>query len=366
MSKKYVILGVALVLVSTVAVWVTLKLGHQKPHLTFVFQSARGGVLETCGCHSYPYGGIDREANFLNEVRASNPDTFYVDSGNLFVAPAKDRTGTKDRAQLKAKVLLEMLNEMKLDVFSPGSGDYYLGLSDMKALEKQSHFKWISSNVVDSKGELVFAPYAKIQRNGVTVAFLAITPEGPIEDAPELKALSPKASIEKYLAEAKQGSDIVVLLSQQGVVADEELLSKKDLGISIAFGADQGRAIRDPYWFNGHTIMVDPEYYGYTAGRLDLDLALPLRGLYSKEQIKKNRDTLAQLEKDAQKFPDDQTIKKRIEIFKKSANFEPIPGGTEFTHQLVRLDKEHYGKPNSITQRITSYKEEIKQKALAE
>src|SRR3990167_8231728 len=90
--------------------------------LSIVFQSNRYGNLETCGCHTNPFGGIDRELNALAEIRNTHATVLNVDAGNVFV-PNKP-IGTIDYYRSRAQLIAPILDDLGLDVVAPGPNDF--------------------------------------------------------------------------------------------------------------------------------------------------------------------------------------------------------------------------------------------------
>jgi 5'-nucleotidase len=109
----------------------------------------------------------------VNKVRATNPNgTLFVSSGDNIGASTFTSFIQKDQPTL------DVLNEMGLDVSTPGNHEFDKGRSDFEGrVVPASTFPYVSANILDSAtGEPVYSPYVVEERNGVRVGFIgAIT-----------------------------------------------------------------------------------------------------------------------------------------------------------------------------------------------
>lgn len=327
--------------------------------ITFLYQSNRFGVLEPCGCQSHPWGGIDREANAIGEIRKGASPTLYVDSGNA-LAPTGTSSHLEHRRE-KARAIVAILDEMALDVLAPGPSDYALGADTLKSLAAKSRFRWVSTNVARD-GKPVFERYVILERAGTRYAFLSATPEGALTE-PGLSVEAPEGAIAKALAELAGKADFVVLLSQLGAKQDE-VLAKRTPGVQLVVGADTAKSFDMPLWIAGHTLIVDPQNEGHYIGRLDLSLELPFQGFYSDSVIEQNRTQLAQWKAALEKNPSDKLARMYIDFLTANACLDRIAGGSTYTHELVKLDPKRYGAKNAITKLLAKEKERVRKQAI--
>lgn len=287
--------------------------------ITLLHQSNRWGSLDPCGCSVNPFGGIDREFNAIEAIKKLEGSTLFVDAGNMYVR--RPVAGPISHYQGRAKALTEMLNELGLEAFAPGPNDYELGLAYLRTLEKEAKFKFISTNVVDASGKPVFNPFTVIEKEGVRYGVVSLTP--PNEKlADNLKVVETDKALNEWLPKVHAASDVVILLSQLDSKT-AQAVAEGNYGIPVIVGADAGVSSDQAFPYNkGRTLYVDAHVNGNLLGRLYLELQLPFTDFNQ--------------------------------------------GHSVFSHELTKLDKERFGKPNHITKLIEKEKERTRKAALSE
>jgi len=228
------LLGVGFMLVGCAS----KETGRSKPIVsnpfTLLYQASRQGVLEPCGCHTSPFGGIDREFNALGKIRQEKDRTIlYVDAGNM-LSPLKKKGGIAHH-QHKALAITAMLSHMGLEVFAPGPMDYGLGLDFLKKLESKASFKFVSTNVLFGQGKPVFPPYHFLSKGGVVFAILSVTPEKS-KLGKALRVLEPNKALDTWLPVVSEKADVVILLSQL-TSSENVVLAERYPTIRIIVGA---------------------------------------------------------------------------------------------------------------------------------
>lgn len=334
--------------------------GAAPVNVTLVYGSNRYGVTEPCGCHSHPYGGLDREANAVAELRRRDAALFYVDAGNLF---SKPEGGNPKTGRRKAEFLVSALNRMGLQVFAPGAGDYRLGVDFLKRMAGVAHFGFVSTNVIGDDGATVFAPYRIEVRDGVRFGVISLT--DPKLQVKGLRAETADATLAKWLPVVAAKSDLVVLLSQLGS-AEDERIARHYPQINLIVGGDPTLAAGDAYWFAGHTLVVDPHNNGYLLGKLDLQIQLPFKGFFSPKVVAENQARLAEYESRLKASPGNAIVSKAIERLRREESLAAIPGGSIYRNELVQLDEEHYGTRNDLTVMLNQEKERVHRQAIQE
>jgi 5'-nucleotidase len=111
-------------------------------------------------------------AGELNAARAANPNTLFVSSGDNIGASTFTSFIQDDEPTL------DVLNEMGLDVSTPGNHEFDKGRTDFEGrVVPNSDFPYVSANILDSATGLpVYDPYTVQTVGGVRVGFIgAIT-----------------------------------------------------------------------------------------------------------------------------------------------------------------------------------------------
>lgn len=330
--------------------------------ITLLHTSNRYGLVTPCGCSAGPIGGLDREANAVGYIREEGRGVFYVDSGNAFV-PRKLESKI-GYYQEKALAIVDMFNVSGLDALAPGPLDYELGVDSLIAASKRAKFPFISTNVKDKDGKTLFQPYVILERQGVKIAFVSLTPVGKVSD-PRLKVEDPIATISSLMNELRSKADLIVGLSQMESAKDQELVNA-ETGINIIVGTDPGIALDRPNWGSkGQTLLVDTSDQGKKLGRMDIELKLPFKGFFSVSEIDGNKFTLGYYEQSLKKGSNE-ALQARYDELKKTGLFAPIEGGSTYEHGLLELDEKRFGKKNQITRMIIAEAKRLQKKAISE
>jgi 2',3'-cyclic-nucleotide 2'-phosphodiesterase (5'-nucleotidase family) len=330
--------------------------------LTVLYQSGREGSLEPCGCHSTPYGGIDRELNAVRKFRAENPQLVYVDPGNLF-APLV-ATQKREAFRKKAPVVVEALNTVGLNAFAPGPNDVSLGLDFLRSMQSNAKFKFVSANIADKKGTLVFEPSTILTAGKWRIGVVGISPTYKFPDG---KVLDPIQSLTKAMASLKGKTDVVILLTQMAKHEDNEKLLQKFPQINVLVGLDSNRVLPNAVLAQGNKqLILNQRSQAFYLGRLDLQVASPIQGLYSKKWIELNlsavdgwKQSLPVVKPERKK-----ELEKLIATYQEQRVLAPVPGGSEFSHTLVALDEATWGQKNELSKIIENQKAAQREEAL--
>jgi 2',3'-cyclic-nucleotide 2'-phosphodiesterase (5'-nucleotidase family) len=332
--------------------------GHE---LIIAHESNRRAELEPCGCSVNPFGGIDREANALSELRNQSKNVIYVDAGDMMVSLAT-KTTSKHKLK-KAELIVSLMNDLKLNAYSPGPVDYLLGVSSLKKLQKKALFPFVSTNIVEPSGKTLFEPYTILTvPSHLKVAIVSATPKA----TEGLNVKDPISSLNELLPKLKSQSDIVVLLSQYS--ADEsKKISEAVPGIQVIVGADEKMNVTEAFWMNqGNTLYVDTTNEGQRLGVLSLDFVLPFKGFFSETVRQKNLANRLSLEAHAKAHSEDSATANYLKAYTNSNYFTENPLGSFYSHELISLSPEKYGKPNEFSLKLKAAKKAIKETALSE
>lgn len=332
------------------------------PSLTVLYQQGREGQLEPCGCHTTPYGGIDREKNANEVVRQKGAPVLFVDAGNLFfTSQAKAPIG---RYRERSEMLTDFMNELGLDVFAPGPTDFALGLDTLKKIEKRAKFKFVSTNVVDASGKTVFPKFQKVKSGPYEV--VVVSAYAPTAALPQgLKVVPAKEAIEAALKEAGPAQLVVALSQQNKRDLDRKLVAQLPaVQVWIANDPDVTSEVGE---MRRGSVILDGHRFGYYLGQLNLSLAMPVKGLYSKKALQMNQDVLKGYETALSRVTDPKrkaALEKRIADIKKDELLAPIEGGSLYENELIALDAKRFGTPNSFTERMAAEKDRVHKAAI--
>lgn len=330
-------------------------------NVTVFYQSNRFGSYEPCGCHTTPFGGLDRETNLIAEEKQKSGTVLYFDSGNMLVPP--ELKAAVEVYQSRAEVISEMLDKTGLNVFSPGATDLKLGLSFLQSLAKKTSFSFISSNLQDEKGVLAFSPYQIIKAGKISIGVLAVSPSSL--KGKDFKVRPWKEALAQYLPEVQSKSEVVVVLSQLSA-NDADVLAKEFPQIALLVGGDEKLSLDSPHSVNaGKTLIVDAGINGFSVGRLQWEINTPFTGTFSEKEITDNRNKLAFYQEKLKTDPQNTTIQNEIKYLSEIAPTQEVAGGSLYAHEIMKLTAERYGKANEVTILMKNSKEKLKQFLLA-
>ena len=84
-------------------------------------------------------GGVERRANYIDEVRRENRQVLLFDAGDFL-------QGTPYYNLFKGKVEVETMNLMKYDAVTLGNHEFDYGLEMLEKVVRAAHFPIVSSN----------------------------------------------------------------------------------------------------------------------------------------------------------------------------------------------------------------------------
>ena len=193
-----------------------------------------------------------------------------LDAGRTLTGPVPVTIETK------GGVIIEAMNMLRYDAMTVAEQDLQLGIEVVREREEEAEFPFLSANLVLSgTSELLFAPYAIVERGGRKVGILGLTgSERPMPlalfDGHVVDLLNPIEAASQYVAEMSAQTEIIVVLSNLGLDTDE-LLAKAVPGIDLIVGGLTRQILVEPL-IVGETVIVQAGYRGEWIGWVTLDL----------------------------------------------------------------------------------------------
>ncbi len=233
-------------------------------------------------------GGYAHLGTYFELARKSNPDTFIVDTGDMF-------QGSQLSVETTGQALQPILNALGYSLFIPGNWEVVYNKDNMLKLMGGLKAPKICTNMYHDvgdgeRGELIFPPYFTWNAAGIKIGFLSYTdPLVPIRQSPEYSKgiiySQPEENVEKFvsiLREQEQCVFVILLshlgLSQQVALANNPLCR----GVDYIFGGDTHERVRKPIQCK-YSKVVEPGAFGSFVGRLDLIVE---NGMIVKEQYR--------------------------------------------------------------------------------
>jgi S-sulfosulfanyl-L-cysteine sulfohydrolase len=219
--------------------------------------------------------GYAQLATLFDGVRKKNPNTFVVDTGDMF-------QGSELSVKTTGKAIAPILDALGYDLYLPGNWEVVYYKKNMQTLLGGLAAPKICANMFHDagdgkKGELVFPPYYTWSKLGVKIGFLGYTdPLVPLRQSPNYsKGIvygKPEENIAYYveLLREQEQCDFVIILAHLGLSQQIHLANQPECkGVDYIFGGDTHERVRVPIQCR-YAKVVEPGAFGSFVGRLDL------------------------------------------------------------------------------------------------
>lgn len=220
-------------------------------------------------------GGYAAIASIFNKIKAGNPNTFIIDTGDMF-------QGSQLSVETTGKAMQPILNAMGYNLYLPGNWEVVYYKEAMQKLLGGLHAPKVCANMYHdlgdgTKGELIFPPYHTWSAGGIKIGFIGYTdPLVPVRQSPDYSKgiiyTKPEDNLEHYVTVLREQEqcDLVILLSHLGLSQQIALANSKECkGVDYIFGGDTHERVRKPIRCT-YAKVVEPGAFGSFVGRLDL------------------------------------------------------------------------------------------------
>ena len=253
-------------------------------------------------------GGYAQIAGFFKKERVKDPETFIIDTGDMF-------QGSELSMKTTGKCIVPILNAMGYDLFLPGNWEVIYYKKVMQELLGALNAPKICANMYHdlgggNRGELIFPPYHVRSIKGVKIGFIGYTdPLVPTRQPPNLsKGIAyskPEENLANYvdvLRNQEKCAVVIIIahlgLSQQIGLADMEVCK----GVDYILGGDTHERVRVPIP-GKYAKVVEPGAFGSFVGKLTLTV----------KDGKMIRDEYVLHEVESGKWPADTAVAKLID-----------------------------------------------------
>jgi 2',3'-cyclic-nucleotide 2'-phosphodiesterase (5'-nucleotidase family) len=235
------------------------------PHDELFWENDRAVFRKTAG-----YAHL---ATLFDKVRKSNPNTFVMDTGDMF-------QGSELSVKTTGKAIVPILNALGYDLYLPGNWEVVYYKKAMQTLLGGLNAPKVCANMYHDagegkKGELVFPPYYTWSRLGVKIGFLGYT-DPLVRQSPNYSKgiiyTKPEENLAYYVNVLKEQEqcDFVIILAHLGLSQQIALANMPECaGVNYIFGGDTHERVREPIVCQ-YAKVVEPGAFGSFVGRLDL------------------------------------------------------------------------------------------------
>jgi 2',3'-cyclic-nucleotide 2'-phosphodiesterase (5'-nucleotidase family) len=222
-------------------------------------------------------GGYAHLATYLKQEREKHPNTFLIDTGDMF-------QGSKLSVKTTGKAIVPILNALNYDLYIPGNWEVIYYKDAMQKLMGALNAPKICTNMFHDagdgkKGALIFQPYHIWHVAGVKIGFLSYTdPLVPIRQSPNYSKgiiyTHPEENLAHYVDVLRNQEQcaFVILLSHLGL-SQQLHLSNLEIcnGVDYIFGGDTHERVRKPIQ-GKYAKVVEPGAFGSFVGKLELTI----------------------------------------------------------------------------------------------
>lgn len=233
-------------------------------HGHLVYSEANGGYYTLDEVNTEM--GLPLMKGIVDDIRASNPDSLLLDSGDMF-------HGTNEANVNKAEGIVEAVNLMGYDAMAPGNHDFDFGFDRLLEIKSQLNFPMLSANV-SAKGEKVFKPYLIKEVGGLKIGLFGLTVPDSLSNMnvfgpTDVRFEDPVTEAKKTVA-ALQAENVnaIILVSHLGDDRDKELV-KQVGGIDLVLSGHHHWLYKEPDKVDD-TYVVEAGSYSTHVGQADL------------------------------------------------------------------------------------------------
>ncbi len=222
-------------------------------------------------------GGYAHLATFFKKQRKSNPDTFILDTGDMF-------QGSELSVKTTGKAMIPLLDALGYDLYLPGNWEVIYGKKNMQTLLGALNAPKICANMYHDlgegkRGELIFLPYQIWNIRGVKIGFLGYTdPLVPYRQSPAYSKgivyTPPEENLAHYVSVLKQDEqcDYVIIVAHLGLSQQIYLAGLPQCeGVDYILGGDTHERVRKPIQCK-YAKVVEPGAFGSFVGSLKLSV----------------------------------------------------------------------------------------------
>ena len=223
-------------------------------------------------------GGYAQLATYFKKERKKNPDTFIIDTGDMF-------QGSELSVKTTGTALVPVLNKLGYDLYLPGNWEVSYYKKAMQTLLGSLGAPKICANMYHDlgegkKGELIFQPYHIWTVKGVKIGFIGYTdPLVPVRQSPNYSKgiiyTAPEENLSHYVDVLKNQEQCayVFVIAHLGLSQQIHLANLPQCeGVDYILGGDTHERVRNPIVCK-YAKVVEPGAFGSFAGKLKLTVS---------------------------------------------------------------------------------------------
>ncbi|MCC7430799.1 hypothetical protein IT568_08160 [bacterium] len=143
--------------------------------VTLVYSTNVHGLIEPCSCKEKQVGGLPRRVTAIDSLRKANKSILVLDSGDLLFKNRIVSEFDLIQDKIKAETLAEGFVFGGIDVMNVGDYELAAGIDFVKSLETKFKMPYVSCNLIDEKGKLLFEPFKVFEFGSVKIGVFGVT-----------------------------------------------------------------------------------------------------------------------------------------------------------------------------------------------
>ena len=220
-------------------------------------------------------GGYAEMAAFLKELKKKNPNSFLMDTGDMF-------QGSELSVATTGEAFVPILDALDYDLYLPGNWEVIYGKRKMQTLLGSLKAPKICANMYHDlgegkRGELIFQPYHVWSVAGVKIGFLGYTDHlVPLRQSPiyskGILYTKPEENLAHYVdvLRNQEMCDFVAIIGHLGLSQQIHLANIPECeGVDYILGGDTHERVRKPIQCK-YAKVVEPGAFGSFVGKLEL------------------------------------------------------------------------------------------------
>jgi hypothetical protein len=232
-------------------------------------------------------GGLPRRATFLAENRASNEPNLVLDSGNIYSDKPPSEAALETTVK-KGVLMVELMGKLGYEGAAVGEKDLYLGLENLRALEKTASFPFLSANLAGKDGDLLFDSHAIFKKGALTIGVVGLTSPPSNKSFFENRMAGnqvndPIKAAADIVSSIRDRCDLIVVLASLGYNQDQKLARSVE-GIDIILGGKSRRFMKKATIQEG-VLLTNGYFQGRAVGQITVSLQGQHLGWASREEL---------------------------------------------------------------------------------
>jgi len=200
-------------------------------------------------------GGLSLLSGYINQVRKSEENVFYVISGDMVQGSLID-------SEYKGISTMEIMNYLAPDVVALGNHEFDYGLPHLLFLEKMANFPIVNANLYIKKyNKRLMQPYVILQKAGFDIMFTGILTEKVMDSIKLDELVGSFVTMQEAATEVgkitnaykNNDIDLTIILTHIGYESDLELAKMLDpqWGVDLIIGGHSHTMLDKPSKING-------------------------------------------------------------------------------------------------------------------